>query len=57
MKWQSWDLIAAADEVVAQFTAENAVGGSEFAKLQEHVAEVQGRCSKLEEELGKVRTT
>ena len=57
MKWQSWDLIAAADEVVAQFMAENAVGGAEFAELQEQVAEVQGRCSKLEEELGKVRTT
>jgi len=57
MKRQSWDSIAAADEVVAQFTAEIAVGGAEFAELQEQVAEVQGRCSELEEELGKVRTT
>ena len=32
-------------------------GGAEFAELQEQVAEVQGRCSELEEELWEVRGT
>ena len=49
-----WDLTAAADEVVH---GGDCVGGAEFAELQEQVAEVQGRCSELEEELREVRGT